>query len=113
MNRQEYISNCKKLNKDLFNSHNYILSYDRDKHGRLNGVVLAFRTNGDDIKVGWSKCNTKLEAFDKHIGIQKAIQRATSFYTFDVSELPHSIKHISERIRRRARNYFKITDDVY
>lgn len=39
------------------------------------GVIVGINDNGT-IKIGWSKCNVKMDVFNKHMGLKMAKERA-------------------------------------
>ena len=113
MSRNDYVKICKEENKAIFNG-KYMVQYQRNKHGCPTGLVLAFKKNGK-IMVGWSKCNTKLETFDKHIGLNKAYYKAFDLNSLQFTlkhepylpNIPHSLKHTLHAIINRACRYYK------
>lgn len=105
--RKEYSEKCRQKNDEVLKE-KYLLKYERDKHGRPVGVVVAFKKNGE-VLVGWSRCHTKLEPFDKHIGINKALNRAVHHNLVDVvGEVPRPLLSYLLDIRERAERYFKV-----
>lgn len=114
MNRQEHVLLCKQENSRVLNG-KYRLKYKRDKHGRPVGLVISFKDEANIVRVGWSKCNTKLEQFDKHIGINKAISNTYSLESAEFISrngtskvLPNSLREDVKEMVERASRYFKL-----
>jgi len=109
-NRNEYIENCKKENQQVLGP-KFLVQYLRDKHGRPVGLALAYKQN-DEVKVGWSKCNTTLENFDKQIGINKAINNSVELnsvkFVQKSTEIPNSLRYTVTSLVDRASRYYKI-----
>jgi hypothetical protein len=103
MSRASHVEFCKKSNQEVLNN-KFLLKYKRDSKGNRTGVIISFRDNDGVVKVGWSKCNTKLESFDKHIGIHKAIECARMTNPHNI---PHSIKRDLVEMQERALRYFR------
>ena len=76
-----------------------IKQYVRDQHGHPRGLVLAAGPN----EIGWSLCH-KSDKFDKELGEYIAFNRALSGSRKPV---PHSIQDDYERMKDRAKRYFK------
>lgn len=78
-----------------------IYEFVRNNTGEKIGVVLAL----SQYQIGWSKCHSKKDRFNKEIGLKIAYGRAMcpriSWKMPRCMELP--INHI----RDRARRYFK------
>lgn len=111
MSRDNFVEACKQQNREVLNGR-YRLKYKRDKHGRPVGLVISFKDE-DGVRVGWSKCHTKLEPFDKHIGINKAINNTYNLDTAqaivtckDDSLLPNSLRQDVADMVERAQRYF-------
>ena len=105
--RSHYVSQCKTENQTVLNN-KYLLKYERDNHGRHVGVVIAFKDSEGKVKIGWSRCHTKLEPFDKHIGINKAIRRAKFYKELDERDAPRGIKEDLVEMLGRAERYFQL-----
>jgi len=80
-----------------------IYKYVRDRHGNRVGVVVAFMSHKQGVKIGWSLCSP-IDYFDKDIGINIARRRAESTNLFDV---PPSIEDDVCKMIDRAGRYFK------
>lgn len=52
-----------------------IVEYVRDKKRRPYGVLYAY-PEGSEVRIGFSKCNTKKDKFNKELGIEIAKERA-------------------------------------
>lgn len=108
--RRQYSHLCKEENVRALNG-KHLIKYERDKHGRPVGVLLAFKDSNGNVQLGWSRCNTKLEGFDKHIGINKAIKRATNIKNVDpvlLGKMPHQTQEELLDMRGRAERYFQV-----
>lgn len=112
--KEQYIQDCMKENSEVFIKRP-LVEYVRNKKGHAVGVVVAFRDPFDDnVCIGWSLCNIKVERFNKHIGLNKALNRAEPidaashrFYTSNGYCVPLSAKETYEHLLYRAVNYFK------
>ena len=82
-----------------------LIKFIKNEKG-LCGVVLAFIKDGR-LHIGWSKCNTDLDKFDKEIGIKHAYNRAT---TTDLLYTPQSVRHEVNEMVKRAKRYYKQCD---
>lgn len=105
-NRKQYAELCKQENQQVLQD-KHLLKYERNKSGQPVGVVIAFK-DGDSnvVKLGWSRCNTNAESFDKNIGIKKAISRAVDYRQVDERDAPYATrKEILDMIDRLNR-YF-------
>ncbi len=109
-NRQNYIEKCRVENEAELKQ-KYLLKYERNNKGERIGVVLAYKDNGV-VRIGWSRCHTKLEPFNKYIGVNKAIKRAKELDTVSsVCErlnAPRTVLDLLEEMEARAKNYFKV-----
>lgn len=107
VDRSHYIHQCKRETADVLKG-KYLLKYERDKHGRQVGVVIAYRDTEGRVKIGWSRCHTKLEKFDRHIGINKAISRAKFWKEIDERDAPHPLRPEVSEMLSRAGRYFQL-----
>ncbi len=76
------------------------------------GLVVAIREN-DQVHYGYSLLNTKLDRYDKTLGLQIATNRALSpegFELPDTAEREQLILDALRRIQARALKYFKDLD---
>jgi hypothetical protein len=110
MNRTQFIEECRVANKKFFSRKAFLLTYLRDNKNRRTGVVLAYKYRGK-IFIGYAKCNTKLERFEREIGIAKAIERAFPAQGPYPFEIPHSIASLVKKMRERAERYFRLRVD--
>lgn len=105
LTRDEYVEYCKTQNQLHLKPGNSLIQYIRRKNGQPRGVVVAYKGEDNLIYVGYSLCNTRVDKFDKQIGINKAVTRAASSI---ISEsLPHSIRKDVENMEDRASRFFK------
>jgi len=82
-----------------------LVQYLRDKKGRRTGVVVGiFLSLSNEISVGWSKCNMKLDKFDKGLGIRIAVGRAEKG---SETPCPDSMQELMNNMYYRASRYFK------
>ncbi|MEO5366034.1 MAG: hypothetical protein H7831_06715 [Magnetococcus sp. WYHC-3] len=101
MTKEEYLAECNTIISNHKPKH-LIWQYYLDKKRHRKGVVVAFNDNGT-AKVGWSMCKTKLEPFNRSIGLRKAIDRA---YLAAICT-PHSMLQLHHKVSERAAVYFK------
>lgn len=94
------------------NPQTFLKEFIRDeKTKQPRGLVVAIREN-DEIRYGYSLLNTKLDRFDKALGLQIATNRAKS----EVYALPETAERETLvldaliRIEGRALKYFKDID---
>lgn len=75
------------------------------------GIVVAIRVD-DEIFYGYSLLNTKLDRFNKALGLQIAINRALSesYALPNTPEREDLVLKGFERIEKRALKYFKDLD---
>ena len=84
-----------------------IVEYVRKKNGQRKGVVVVFRDPSDNqVKFGWSLCNTTMDKFDRHIGLAKAIRRAVTLHDGVEVEIPHSMVEKVSHVIERADRFF-------
>jgi hypothetical protein len=86
--------------------------YIRDpKTNQPRGIVVALREN-DEILYGYSLLNTKLDRFDKALGLQIAVNRAKS-ESYVLPNTPERLTFVIDalvRIEARSLKYFKDID---
>lgn len=86
--------------------------YIRDeKTKQPRGIVVAIREN-DEILYGYSLLNTRLDRFDKSLGLQIAVNRAKS-ESYTLPDTPERLKAVLDglvRIEARSLKYFKDID---
>jgi hypothetical protein len=73
------------------------------------GVMVAFvPTESNQIVIGWSRCHSKLDKFDRSLGTQISEARALKYiYNGKMPKPPHSIKNELKRFALRAAKYYK------
>ena|ERR1035437_7865975 len=78
----------------------------RDKNNVPIGTLVAIRV-GDDIRYGWSLCNTTMDSPNKNVGTAIALNRAQKFW----HEMPDRIHedHL-DIIKNKAARYFKVVN---
>jgi hypothetical protein len=114
--RKDYISECAEKNKEFFSKYKnkFLLQYVRNRKKEKVGVLVAYN-DGDNVKLGWSKCNVKTEPFDREIGIQKALAENRLVNLDDphevkdmvIYQLPHSLKNELDNMLARVERYFQ------
>lgn len=72
---KNFADQAKTYVKDMIAKKKILVRYMRDEQGSPYGVVVGVKTD-DDLVVGHSRCNTKKDNFNRHIGIYIAAQRA-------------------------------------
>jgi hypothetical protein len=78
---------------------------DGSGHMRLMGVLVA-RKVGNQVRIGWSKCNYSMgDVFNKQFGLDVAVAR-TEKETWE-KLAPHSMKEELQYFSNRAKRYFK------
>jgi len=86
-----------------------IKRYIRNENKEPRGVVVATRF-GNEVKYGYSLCNTTADKFDKTKGVEIAIRRAISDKGYKMPQVPERDRAVSEalaHIEKRAIKYFK------
>jgi len=89
---------------------NSIYSYVRNHKRQKVGIVVALVDKSIDeskVFIGYSKCNSKLEQFDKERGLEIAYERAITSSERDNFLPPISIIPDIEKMIERAKKYFK------
>lgn len=104
--KEEYSGFCQAINEQIFTPKNNLVQFIRTNKGNPVGVVIAYKTD-NKIYIGWSLCNTKVEKFDKQIGLYQATNRADlSENLSNLSVLPHSVRRTVGEMKERANRYF-------
>lgn len=116
MNLTEYIKSCSNVVDTYTKNCKLIYSYVRDRKNRKVGVVIAF-TNYKTVYVGWSKCNIKLDKFNKYIGLEKAINSAEpadhiqrvngKMFGRYMKKVPYSVVPFLSKMIERSKRYYK------
>ena len=92
---------------------NSIYSYVRNDKNQKVGVVVARSFETDPkVFIGYSKCNSTLEEFDKERGLEIAFDRAEKSYLRENFYPPVSMIPDIKKMIERAKKYFK-KDVVY
>lgn len=95
------------------NQQTFLKEFIRDEvTGQPRGMVIAIREN-DQVHYGYSLLNTKLDRYDKTLGLQIATNRALSpegFKLPDTAEREQLVVDALARIQDRALKYFKDLD---
>ena len=82
---------------------NMIFEMVRERHKRV-GVIVGLKQD-DTIKVGWAKCNIKLDKFNRDEGIALAEARAIKMAT--APALPLCMVRQMREFQKRCIRYFK------
>lgn len=77
-----------------------LVNYFRNKNGQPVGCVVAI---GPGV-VGWSKCNTKKDRFDKEMAKKIAAGRAE---VFSSKPIPECMNDMFSQMTERSYRYFK------
>lgn len=72
------------------------------------GVMIAFKNDEGQLRFGWSKCNTKLDRFDKKYGLEIALARADSSKSLNTEIMPDDMYDHFVDFVNRAEKYYKI-----
>lgn len=112
MEKQSYLDRTRLEVDDFIARYKPLIEYRRDRRNRKVGVVVAYRhpETGDPV-VGWSLCHTKLEPFNKAVGLKKAIDRAEPVDPALVAwrySVPHSMRDAVASMKKRANKFFGI-----
>ena len=73
------------------------------------GIVVATKV-GDEVLYGYSLLNTKLDRFDKSVGLNIALNRATDPEGYDLPDTEERFGVVVDalmRVQNRALKYFK------
>ena len=74
------------------------------------GVVAAVK-HGDKVFVGWSKCHSTLDSFDRKRGLKIAVGRASPKRFID--SVPRELMQPMVAMTARATKYFKDAEVVH
>jgi hypothetical protein len=92
---------------------NDIRTYTRDQKGAPTGLLIALKSKRDGHKyhIGWAKCNTKMDKFNKPLAVQIAVGRLEAAEDLGVAyiptKMPHQISKLLDRFIDRCDRYFK------
>ena len=83
-------------------------TYIRKENKQPRGIAVAVK-NGDKIDYGFSLLNTTLDKWDKKIGTQIAVNRATrgSYRLPEIKEREEMVLEAFRRLEARSLKYFK------
>lgn len=99
------------MRKDLLKPGKFLLEYIRDKNKQPRGIVVAYRDNENQVQVGWSLCNIKVDKFNKEIGLAKAIESGLPIWFFESptanTGVASSVKDNVNKMVKRAVKYFR------
>lgn len=107
--RKEYVEECTKTVREMFDKKEILVSYLRNHLKQKIGCVVGWR-DGNDVAVGWSKCNLNGDRFDRFIGIKKAMslgaREPSDILYLDAGPVNQAILEMKQRGRR----YFKLDE---
>lgn len=88
------------------NNGNIIHEYIYDKRRQLKGIWVASpsKKTPDLVGIGWALCNTKLDKFNKNMGYEIALGRASKL---SVALLPSSLEEGYKFFFHRCKRYYK------
>ena len=92
---------------------NDIRTYTRDAKGRPTGILIATKSTRPDMKfaIGWAKCNTNLDTFNKPMAVKIAIGRLTAAENDNCPcitvGMPQAVKKLLPKFQERCNRYFK------
>lgn len=115
--REDYVEFCKNENKKVLVPGKSLVQYVRTKKGQPKGTMVAYRGDDNKIYVGYSLCNSKVDKFDRQIGMRKAVERALTQDKYDdvtlknfVDKIPQSVVKPLDAFLERAERFFKSED---
>ncbi len=85
----------------------------RLKNRQPRGVLVAYRGADNVVYIGYSLCNTKVDTFNKWIGMRKAIEHTISTNNTEgevntfIDNTPQSIRKPLDEFIGRAQRFFK------
>lgn len=92
---------------------NKLMQYIRGKGNHPIGVMVAEKLSDHTVVVGVSKCNTKMDRFDKDLGIRIAEGRISAHKNrSSVCGVPQSVEYDVDQFKYRARRYFRVSNIV-
>lgn len=92
---------------------NMLRMFIRDEKGNPRGFAVAVRDEFG-INYGYSLLNTKMDRFNKELGIKIAVSRATNKKGYLLPETPEREELVMNAflsLEKRAKKYFKDLDD--
>jgi hypothetical protein len=83
-------------------------TYIRGNNNQPRGIAVVVRDN-EELKYGFSLCNTRLDRWDKKLGTSIALARATApmYQLPEVQERESLVLDAFIRLEQRAKKYFK------
>lgn len=110
-NRAQYIQKCRQDNEAMVQYLGKVLMrYVRDRRRRKVGVVVAIKGQADQPALGYSKCHSKKDLFNRDIGLALALHRAAASLELGIGyhpkEIPQSVRETFEKMRTSAEKYF-------
>lgn len=90
-----------------------IRTYTRDAKGAPTGIIIATKSTRPDMKyaIGWAKCNTKVDKFNKPLALQIAIGRLKAAEDagkpYLATGMPHQVRKLIDKFNDRCTRYFK------
>lgn len=85
-----------------------IRQYLKDKNNKKVGIILA-TADDEKVKIGFSKCNTKHDKFDKNRAIDIARIRAENYSDklYDKYYVPFMVNEVMPEFIDRCMRYYK------
>lgn len=86
-----------------------VINYVRNPKKRPVGVVVVYKTNAGQLKVGYSKCHPK-DSYNKTVGLHTALQRAIPIKDQEeigYDRLPTGFDVVMQTTIDRAKKYFR------
>jgi hypothetical protein len=103
--RQKFEASAERKVKAFQAFHPVLSEFVTKSNGKRRGVVVSFLEN-EKIYVGCSLCNLRRDKWNNYVGLNYAIERASSDYA-DLPKVPQSCRAGVEKMIERARRYFK------
>lgn len=87
-----------------------IVQHIRNKQGHPVATLVA-EPHGSTFRMGWSKCNTRLDSFNKKTGRQIAINRmrCSRLRIIQTADMPREVKKELPAFHDRCVRYFKVS----
>jgi hypothetical protein len=83
-----------------------LIEFVRSESGQPIGVVVACSRENNDVGIGWSLCNVKLDKFDKEKALKIARGRANKI-RYTRKNLPVPVRSTYKKMADRSFKYFK------
>lgn len=97
---------CKDFVQKEMSKKNLLVRYARDKRGNPYGVIVGIRLPDGDFRVGYSKCHSKLDRWNKYEGIYFAVERGISDGTLPFLQ-GSEWDNWCYKMQERSRKYWK------